>query len=439
MPRSCSKLTFRNNLKLSIVIIVLLLVSLACLSGEPSPASQQVEQAETMVADMSADADQAIADGDYYVAAIGLLSLVGNPGVDSKLNSIAGQVPGGLLYEGTPPFFMPFTSRDSMSLPNWPQTASKLIGITLDGTRGMVNENYNNAKTFFIDFSTGALTPWESDTPYPSPDLKWIVDPYGSQTLAIQNVQTGQQIPLCSPQNNKYRWSRDATILLAVDGNDQLVYLIDVPSGNCRQFNLPGVDWDTDVLLSPDHQQLIIILPGSSLSMEKSQLLVANIDGTGIKKIADLPFYDYDNTALLSPDGNALYAEGYVVSTRTGNFARTLYHAVAWLDEPPPSSSLANLHLIVNPPQGPRGTRFSFSLSGGPSGQEVAWLVTRTTEREQGMAYNISALDGTGSLNDTQGQFGMNTGLSEEAGTYYLLVYIANEKIGMASFTITEP
>lgn len=435
---SLSKFPSNKSLKIIILWSVLLFISLACLSSEPSPARQQIEQAETLVANMSADADKAIADGDYYVAAINLLSLLGNPGIDTKLNSIAGQVPGGLLYEGTPPFYMPFTSRDAQPLPNWPQTAGKLLGITLDGRQGMVNENYNNVETFFIDFSTGSLTAWGSDTPYPSPNLNWIVDPYGSETLAIQNVQTGQLIPLCSPQNNHYRWSRDSATLVAVDGNDQLVYLIDVPSGNCRQFNLPGVDWDTDVLLSPTNQQLIIILPGSSVSMDKSQLLVSNMDGTAIKKISNLPFYNYDDTALLSPDGNAIYAEGYVVSTRTGNYARTLNKAIAWLDNAPPSSALDKVQLTVDPTQGPRGTRFSFSLTGGPAGQEVAWLVARTTEREQGMAYIKTILDATGSLSDTQGQFGMDTGLSDEAGTYYLLVYIANEKIGMVSFTITE-
>jgi hypothetical protein len=199
------------------------------------------------------------------------------------------------------------------------------------------------------------------------------------------------------------------------------------------------VDWDTDVLLSPNNQQLIIILPGSYTSMEKSQLLVSNMDGTGIKKISDLPFYNYDYTALLSPDGNAIYAEGYVVSTRTGNYARTLYKAIAWLDNAPPSSALDGVQLTVDPTQGPRGTRFSFNLTGGPANQEVTWLVAQTTEREQNMAYNKTILDATGALNDTQGQFGLDTGLSDAAGTYYLLVFIGDEKIGMASFTITEP
>ena len=260
-----------------------------------------------------------------------------------------------------------------------------------------------------------------------------------SQTPTVQNIQTGEQISLCSPQNNRYRWSRDSSKLVAVDGNDQLVYLIDIPSGNCSQFKLPGLDWGTEVLLSPDNQQLIIFLSGSFNSMMKSQLLVANIDGTGIKKIADMPFYDHEGGTLLSPDGNAIYAEGYVISTRTGNFVKTLYPAIAWLDSAPPSAAPRNVQLTVDPPQGPRGTRFSFSLAGGPAKQEVTWAVSRSTEIEPGAAYNKINLDETGSLTDAQGQFGFDTGLSTDAGTYYLLVLIANEKIGTASFTVTEP
>jgi len=439
MKQVFSNMTTNKSMRVGIIATLILLISLACLSSTPSPADQQIEQAKTMVTNMSADADKAIADGDYYVAAINLLTLLGNPGIDTKLNSIASHVPGGLLYEGKPPYYTSFTSRDAQPLPNWPQTASKLLGITLDGRRGIVNEDYNNVATFFIDFPTGSVTRWESDTPYPSPNLEWIVDPYGSQTLAVQNVQTGEQIPLCSRQNNRYRWSRDSSKLVAVDGNDQLVHIIDIPSGNCSQFKLSGLDWGTEVLLSPNNRQLIIILAGSFNSVTKSQLLVANVDGTGVKKIADMPFYDHDSATLLSPDGNAIYAEGYVVSTRTGNFAKTLNNAIAWLDSAPPSSAPRTVQLTVEPPQGPRGTRFSFKLTGGPAGQEVAWLVSRSTEREQGMAYNETNLDDTGSLTDTQGQFGFDTGLSTEAGTYYVLVYIANEKIGTASFKITEP
>lgn len=437
MKQVFSKMTTNKSLRVGIIIALILFITLACLSSTPSPAEQQIEQAETMVVNLSADIDKAIADGDYYVAAINLQKLLGNPGIDTKINSIASHLQGGLLYQGTPPYYMSFISRDAQPLPNWPQTASKLLGITLDGRRGMVNEDYNNVDSFFIDFQTGSMTRYESLEPRPSPDFKWTISTNLYEGAIAHNVETGQQVPLCSPWSSPYRWNRDSTKVVAIDGTKQIVYIMDIPSGNCKEVNLPGLNWETEVLLSPNNQQLIILLTGSFTSVTKSQLLVANVDGTGVKKIADMPFYG--SGMLLSPDGSAIYADGYVVSTRTGNFAKTLHPAIAWLDSAPPSSAPRTVQLSVEPPQGPRGTRFSFRLTGGPAGQEVAWLVSRSTDREQGMAYNETNLDNTGSLTDTQGQFGFDTGLSTEAGTYYVLVYIANEKIGMASFAITEP
>ena len=88
---------FKKNSPLVIILPILLvifLVSTACLSSAqtPSPAEEQIESAKTMVANLSVEADNAISRGDYYVAAIHLLTLLGNPGIDEKIQSITGKV-----------------------------------------------------------------------------------------------------------------------------------------------------------------------------------------------------------------------------------------------------------------------------------------------------------------------------------------------------------
>lgn len=440
MKRWLVKIKLDRSIRIILPIFLTIGMSIACISNQPSPAQQQIDQASTMVSNLTSDADKAISMGDYYVAAINLLSLLGNPGIELKLASISSYVPGGLLIQGDPPAFMSFTSRDTQPLPNWPQTASKLLGITLDGNRGVVNEDYNNVASFFIDFATGELTRLESIDPHPSPDLKWMIltDLY---TGAIaHNVETDEQIPLCSPWSSPYHWSRDSSKVVAIDGTEQIVFIIEIPSGICNQVKLPGLDWDTEVMVSPDNQ-LLIILPGSYGAQKKGQLLVANIDGTGIKKIADLPFMgrSVDSKALISPDGSAIYIEGFMVSTRTGNYAQTLFPAIAWLNNGPPAPSSRKVEIIVDPQQGPRGTRFSFSLTGGLGGQEITWLVSKTPDMEQGASCNTIILDGSGKMNDLQMQFGFDTGITTEAGVYYFLVYIGNVKISSATFTVTEP
>lgn len=424
-----------------LLIVIGTIVLFVCTSCGLSPVQKQIQQGKAMVTSLSAEADKAIAAGDYYVAATILLTLMGNPGVEAKVNSISSHVPGGLLYQGMPPYYMSFTSRDTIYLPNWPQNANELLGISLDSKRGMVDEAYNNVASFIIDFETGSLTRYNSRNPRPSPDMRWTVSTESWSGAVAVNIATGKTVPLCSPTSSPYRWSRDSSKLVAIDGNKQVVYIMDVASGSCNQVKLPGLDWDTEVLLSPNNQQLVIIVAGSYSAVKNGQLLVANVDGTGIKKIADMPFSGREprSTALLSPDGSAVYVEGYVISTRTGNSARTLNKAIAWLDAPPPSNVSRDVQVIVDPQQGPRGTRFSFRLSNGPPGQEISWFVSPTIEKEKVLAYKAVSLDSSGSLTDEQRQFGFDTGLTTDAGTYYVLIYIKSKRIGMAPFKVVEP
>jgi len=431
--------TSKNTLLL--VFGLLALITLACQLSQPSAAQQQIDQAKTMVAGLTTETQQQIQDGDYYVAAVNLQTLLGNPGVDELIQQVAPYTPGGLVMEGMPPFYVAFANRDAVALPNWPQNGLALLAIKSDGSQGVVREEYNSVSSFRLDFTTGAWTPYDVYDPNPSPDLQWALHLDLWDGAYAYNVETGETIQLCSPYNNNYRWSRDSKRLVATDGNDQSVYIIDLPSGNCQQITLPGLDWDTDVLPSPDNEHLIIILPGSYGAQEYAQLLVSNLDGTGIKKIADLPFAgrDISGVTLVAPDGSAIYIDGYVISTRTGRYARTLWKAVVWLDYAPPTAVARQVTLTVTPENGPRGTRFAFRLEGAPAGQEIAWFVSTSAQWVESLGYEIAEIGPDGILTDAEGQFGWDTGLSTNAGTYYVSVMIDKQIIASAAFEVTEP
>ena len=380
--------------------------------------------------------------GDYYVKATGLLSETDFSAIQKKLGPIVGNVPGGLVFEGSPPYYVSFASHELIPLPFWPQNATHLLGITLDGKKGFVNENGNKGASLLIDFNTGALTSYPTTDPRSSPDADWIILPGQSTNAAIaRNIATAKDIPLCSPYISTYRWSLDSTKLLAINGGEQVVYITDLSAGNCTLVKLPGLDWNTEVLISPDNRKLIIVLPGDRQTGANGRLMTANLDGSGQKKIADLPFAGREsaNVSLVSPDGSAVYVDGYVVDIYSGDYATTPYKAIGWLKGPPPANVVRNLQISVEPRQAERGKRFKFSMVGGPIGQEITWYLSRLPDRQPAILKNIMRVDNNGSLNDNQKDFGFDTDLATEAGDYYIMVYIGDKKIGSGSFTITEP
>ena len=162
--------TSKNTLLL--VFGLLALITLACQLSQPSAAQQQIDQAKTMVAGLTTETQQQIQDGDYYVAAVNLQTLLGNPGVDELIQQVAPYTPGGLVMEGTPPFYVAFANRDAVVLPNWPQNGLALLAIKSDGSQGVVREEYNSVSSFRVDFATGAWTPYDVYDPKPSPDLQ---------------------------------------------------------------------------------------------------------------------------------------------------------------------------------------------------------------------------------------------------------------------------
>ena len=380
--------------------------------------------------------------GDYYVRAVGLLLDTANPHLPSEKNIDTVSIPGGLVFEGSPPYYESFSSHEIIPLPNWPQSATKLLGITTDGTKGFVNENHDDSDSFLIDFSTGALTSFPTTDPRPSPNGKWIILPGLSTGSAImRNIDTGQEVPLCSPLSGPYRWSMDSTKLLSINGIDHVVFITDLNTGNCKLVKISGLDWNTEVLMRPDDQQFYIILPGSGQTGTDGWLMTANLDGSGATKKSDLPFYgrEPNSVALVSPDGTSVYVDGYVVDVASGDYARTPARALAWLKASPPSGVVRSLQIDVNPSRGERGTRFRFSMAGGPIEQEITWYVSRTSDKKSPLVSSTLHLDQTGSLDDQQKEFGFDTGLPTDAGDYFILVYIGDKKIGSGSFSVIEP
>ncbi len=380
--------------------------------------------------------------GDYYVRATSLLSEIDFSIIQTQLRPIFANVPGGLVFEGSPPYYIAFASHETIPLSYWPQNATHLLGITLDGKKGFVDENGNDGVSLSIDFNTGALVSYPTKDPRPSSNTGWIILPGLSTNAAIvRNIGTGKDAPLCSPYNSTYRWSHDSTKILAINGSEQVVYITDVRAGNCTLVKLPGLDWHTEVLISPDNRKLIIILSGDKQAGTNGRLMTANLDGSGQKKISDLPFSGRESpqVSLVSPDGSAVYVEGYVVDMASGDYAKSPHTAIGWLKEPPPTGIIRNLQVSVEPRQAERGTRFRFNMVGGPIGQEVTWYLSRLPDRQSAILKNTFRVDNNGTLNDNQKKFGFDTDLATEAGDYYIMVFIGDQKIGSGSFTVTEP
>lgn len=431
----------RGGIAVAVSFMLLMVLCTSCGSASPVLASSdQMTRAKEMVARLNA-ADQAIVSGDEYLAAVGLLPLYGQPLVDAKISRVAGAVPGGFVYEGIPPYFVSFVSPEKIPLANWPRFSSQLLAISLDGTRALVNDSRNEAKEYVLDIATGNLELFQVAGTPSRHSLEWVVSPVQGENLVIQNTRTQEKLALCAPANSHYRWSRDSAYLVATDGDTSMVYIINIPSTECEKVKLADLDWNAEVLLTPSAQTLVIILPGAYGSSKKSVLMTANRDGTGIKKVAELPSTGRapGSEAILSPDGEALYLDGYLISLVSGAYVATGGNVIAWLSSPPPSAILRDIQLNVVPESGERGTKFAFEMTGLPVGQEVSWVILRDTTAEQGVVMVTRRVDGTGTITAGKDDFYFKTGLGTEAGIYYLIVYQGVEQVGLKVFSVTEP
>ncbi|MGH9874597.1 MAG: protein kinase domain-containing protein [Pyrinomonadaceae bacterium] len=160
-----------------------------------------------------------------------------------------------------------------------------------------------------------------------SPDGKTVVfrtTELGKDSLWVRQVSTGSLVKIVPDLEAKIggtTFSRDGEFVYysLFDKDDPLGTLYQVPvfGGPARRI-LAGVT--SPVTFSPDGKQIAFVRPSSS----ESDLVVANIDGTGERKIATrkLPaYFSFVGGAAWSPDGKTIACGA---GSYSGNLAATI-------------------------------------------------------------------------------------------------------------------
>lgn len=413
--------------------------------GTVSEQEAQVRASATQIAEgniwLLAEADRAIADEDYYIAAAILRGIVSrqpdNEQARVRLAQIARQVPGGLVIGGNSGVYLPFSDAEPYTFLDSTRGA-ELLAVSLDGHLAFMKTNYT---TFVIDFTNGSYTLLDGVV---SPDFTKVVKITGDgitkgELGGVYDRTTGDELfeITCAAWNSTIQWMSDSRFIITVNGNSNSVAMIDSDDGNCETVSIPGLGWGSIAAIAPDSEHLLIITPGDSISMDHAKVFVANLDGRGIRQITKLPIFGLeDSYILMAPDRSTVYLpeEGILISTRTGRWNGTIAGAIAWIYGPPPQAVLPQATITVSPSQGPRGTRFIFNLSGGLPKQEVVWSVVGT-EHSGWVAFT----DENGNLVDDW--FSWQTDINTPVGSYTVKVVDERDRspIAVASFSVTEP
>src|SRR6185436_332136 len=143
-----------------------------------------------------------------------------------------------------------------------------------------------------------------------SPDGKYVVfrtTEAGKESLWVRQVLTGSLVKIVPDLGGKIGGTT-----FSHDGEFIYYSLFDTPLGTLYQVPVLGgvpkrimAGVTSPVTFSPDGKQLAFVRPSSS----ESDLLVANVDGTGERRIATrkLPaFFAYGGGPAWSPDGQAI-------------------------------------------------------------------------------------------------------------------------------------
>ena len=160
-----------------------------------------------------------------------------------------------------------------------------------------------------------------------APDGKYVVfrtTESGKDSLWVRQVLTGSLVKIVPDLGGKIggtTFSRDGEFIYysLFDKDDPLGTLYQVPVlGGAPRRMMAGVT--SPVTFSPDGNQLAFVRPSSS----ESDLIVANIDGTGERKIATrrLPsYFSFVGGAAWSPDGKTIVCGA---GSYSGNLSATL-------------------------------------------------------------------------------------------------------------------
>lgn len=424
---------------LLIAVVVFILTTATSVFNSVAETNEQ-NAASTQSADQAAtNMRQHLANQDYYLAAAEARNLLaldpGNQEALGLLAQVSGYVPGGLVLGGASPTYLPFASSDSIAF--YEGLSGELVSLSLSGDRGLIVNGQNDGFNSIVDFATSQIMLAE----------RGIADPYLSRIdlfdistgitfspMKIADAASGAITEIgCAAFTNNDTWSTDGRWILQT-GTDG-INIVDSYSGTCSFIEMPGSSGH----VVSDGQRFWLILPGNSTSMLQAQLFELNVKGASATKIADLPMYSREASqpAFLAPDSSAIYLpEGFLISTRTGAVASTVPNAIAWIYQQPIAYAAQSATLNVDPPSGPRGTRFEFAFLGGePHAQVVMVIDPQVTS-----GYPLFFLDENGNLNYGTDFFGMDTDLSTASGIYKVSVFTSPEMeyLASATFTITE-
>lgn len=391
-----------------------------------------------------AQAEDALKNQDYYLAAsiarVVLQKEPTNKQVVEFLQRISDRVSGGLVVGGRSGIYHPFGRADTVTFIEG--LGGDLVGISPDGRRGLIQNRDTYSVMNFADSRIASL-----DRGKPSPDLNKVeMFDIGAgivfQPMKIKNVLNGRIREIgCTAYDHMDRWMRDSRLITQI-GNEGII-IVDTESGTCRSVKVPGLSRGNVSAALTDGQRIWIVLPGSFSSVKDGQLFVVNMDGSGLRKITDLPIRgrQRDSREFLSPDSSAIYlSEGLMVSTRTGRVVEAIGNAVGWVESDPLRASVKGAQLTVQPRSGPRGTRFVFQLEGGEPGMEVALSIKRGNDFvDGGWVYWV---DSNGRITDSPNyQFGYKTGINTATGTYTATIVSTKSRMTIATvnFIVAEP
>lgn len=407
-------------------------------------------------------AKQRIAAKDWYWAAAELQSVILADSTNKQalelLASIQPNVPGALAFDNG--YYYDFTADPIKPIPNIPQ-GTRLERLARNGLRGVVVAP-NNTR-YLVDLSTGSKVA-EAGRGCWSPNLTRLAYRTGDGlptynlviALADQPENPIKEVTLpAMVEIFDWCWMDEEIVLVEIERIDpdpnypeRYFTLVDANTGETRDVKLPGFTDEMRVYLSRDRDSIYLVA--------KDKLLQSDLDGKKIETLMTIP--DGELAELMGSRGSTDFISdapavvvrqrGLIVNFLTGTvfgmpfeaFAQNrgvanMYAPIGWVDRLPdvPVATPQPATVSVNPTQGPRGTVFEFTLTGGLMGQAIAWQIINS-------AGNVLA-DGADNLRDngTSNQFHFTSDLTTDSGALRIIVTSYDDRtkvLAESSFTV---